>query len=396
MSAPFAAQFRAFLSVAAFEARHAFSQPRLLASLFLLPVMFSSLLAVFQTGYAGPIRMLWTAPDTGFTRAVRESLERTGVQLETADGRATSLIARDERDLWVRFPKDTAARLERGEPVKVSIVVTNNTSPRAFDGELELRAAIARWQAPQAARDAVLEAQPDASEATLADAERRTRTRLEDRVFAVEREYAQAERGVANLRATGATQTTPGMTLMFALLFGAQTGLALQRDRLSGTLARLFASPVGWPSVVAGKMLGNAIVLIVQLAAMVAFSSLVFHVRWGNYAVLAVPAIAFAIASSAFGGFCATVTQTPAQLNSLSTLAVTVSAALGGMWWPLEVVPDWMQTVARALPTFWAMDAFQNVMLRNAGLLAVLPHTLILLGFAALLTIVGSRIFRYE
>jgi ABC-type multidrug transport system permease subunit len=55
-----------------------------------------------------------------------------------------------------------------------------------------------------------------------------------------------------------------------------------------------------------------------------------------------------------------------------------------------------MQMVARALPTFWGMDALQNVMLRGADLISVLPHTLILIGFAALFMVIGSRVFRYE
>jgi ABC-2 type transport system permease protein len=108
------------------------------------------------------------------------------------------------------------------------------------------------------------------------------------------------------------------------------------------------------------------------------------------------PALTFALTASAFGSLTAAMTRTPAQLTAFSLLAVNLASALGGLWWPIDVTPPWMQVVARALPTFWGMDALQNVMLRGADLISVLPHTLILIGFAALFMVIGSRVFRYE
>jgi len=186
------------------------------------------------------------------------------------------------------------------------------------------------------------------------------------------------------------------MTLMFALLFGAQTGLALQRERTAGTLARLRAAPVSPFTLVAGKWLGNAAILVVQLAVMVAFSWLALSLGWGRLDALVLPGVAFALAASAFGAFCAAVTRTASQLSAFSILAVCVASALGGLWWPLETVPTWMEGLARLFPTYWGITALQDVILRGAGPAAVLPHTLILLGYAAVFLLVGSRAYRYD
>jgi ABC-2 type transport system permease protein len=207
---------------------------------------------------------------------------------------------------------------------------------------------------------------------------------------------AQVQRSSSLLEAGGSNQTAPGMTLMFALLFGAQTGLSFQRERTLGTLTRLFSAPTSSFVIVLGKLLGNTMLLLLQLAAMVVFSSLVLGVRWGNIAALVLPCIAFSLAAASFGAMAAAVTKTGAQLTALSVLSVNVLSAIGGLWWPLDVTPTWMQNVAQFLPTYWGMDALQDVILRGSGIVSVLPNTLILLGFALIFAAVGSRAFKYE
>jgi ABC-2 type transport system permease protein len=73
-----------------------------------------------------------------------------------------------------------------------------------------------------------------------------------------------------------------------------------------------------------------------------------------------------------------------------------VLSALGGLWWPLEVTPTWMQQISQFLPTYWGMQALQDVILRGSGVASVIPHTLILLGFALIFVTIGSRAFKYE
>jgi ABC-type multidrug transport system permease subunit len=73
-----------------------------------------------------------------------------------------------------------------------------------------------------------------------------------------------------------------------------------------------------------------------------------------------------------------------------------VMAALGGCWWPGEVMPPWMQTVALALPTAWAMKAFHALISFGYGVSEVLIPSLVLLGFGLLFTWLGSRYLRFE
>jgi ABC-2 type transport system permease protein len=71
-------------------------------------------------------------------------------------------------------------------------------------------------------------------------------------------------------------------------------------------------------------------------------------------------------------------------------------AALGGAWWPLEVTPQIYQTVVKILPTTWAMMAFNDIIVRGAGVADVLLNVAVLLGFALLFFVIGIWRFRYE
>ena len=386
---------RVMLSIAFSEARQTLMQPRLLLVLFFLPIIFSTLLGIFSGSNQAPVRMLWTAPNTPLANELKGILS-TKLTLEIADRRAQNLVARNERDIWVRLPEDFDTSIKAAKTVKLEI----STSPgnaRSADGAIALQSAMTRLLAPFAARFAVQTQNNSQNlEALQTDAAKRASGLLNDTLFEVSVEQIRANASSSTAEASGSSQTAPGMTLMFALLFGAQTGLALQRERSGGTLARLFAAPVGWGAVMFGKLLGNAFILVLQLFAMIAFSSLALGVQWGSISALLPPVLAFGFMASSFGGLTAALTRTSAQLTSFSTLAVTVTSALGGLWWPLDVTPVWMQTLAKILPTYWGMSALQDVILRGANFSSSLPSTFILIGFGFLFLLVGSRVFRYE
>jgi ABC-2 type transport system permease protein len=69
-------------------------------------------------------------------------------------------------------------------------------------------------------------------------------------------------------------------------------------------------------------------------------------------------------------------------------------ASIGGAWWPLEVVPSWMRTIAHIFPTAWAMDGFHAVATYGGGFREAALPIVVLLAMAAATITVGTRIFR--
>jgi ABC-2 type transport system permease protein len=102
---------------------------------------------------------------------------------------------------------------------------------------------------------------------------------------------------------------------------------------------------------------------------------------------LCVTALAFAVS---------TFLKTEQQANSVSLLLALTMAPLGGSWWPLDIVPEFMRVIGHLTPVAWAMDAFQTLIFEQGTLLTILPNMAILLGFTAVFFIIAVRRFRYE
>ncbi|MBK7895757.1 MAG: ABC transporter permease [Candidatus Promineifilaceae bacterium] len=195
----------------------------------------------------------------------------------------------------------------------------------------------------------------------------------------------------------GMNQSSPGMMAMFAT-FGMIGGAAvLIQERQSGTLRRLLVMPINKGSIIIGKMLGILLAGLLQMSLLIVVSAVAFDVPWGNSpAALVIMVLTFALAITSLGMMMAALTKTLAQANALGTVIVLSISALGGAWWPLEIVPDWMQTVGRISPMSWAMDGFQDIITRGLGVTAVLPEIGVLLAFTVVFLFVGIWRFRYE
>ena len=84
------------------------------------------------------------------------------------------------------------------------------------------------------------------------------------------------------------------------------------------------------------------------------------------------------------------------QIQSIGTFLVLISSFVGGAWFPSFLMPDWMQTIGYALPTFWATDGLAAMTWRGLPLSHALLPCLALLGMGGLAAIIGIRAYRRE
>lgn len=195
----------------------------------------------------------------------------------------------------------------------------------------------------------------------------------------------------------GAAQSSPGMAVMYVLFLTIGGGATLLAEREKGTLARLLVLPVRKADILGGHLLGIYLSALAQLTLMVLFGRFALGVNWGaSPAGLALMLLTYAFAATALGVLLAALARTAAQVGALSTLVGMSLGALGGCWWPIEIVPPWMQTLAHALPTYWAMQGFHDLISRGLDWPAVLPEAGALTAFGALFLAVALWRFRWE
>ena len=192
-----------------------------------------------------------------------------------------------------------------------------------------------------------------------------------------------------------ANVTVPGYLVMFVFMSAAFTALTLAMERESGTLERLATSGAGTLASVTGKFLGSVYRGVIQVVILGLFGTLIFGMTLGESpgATMAV-ALLMVLASSAFGVMLASIFKTVKSAPPAAVLVSLVAAPLGGSWWPLFILSDWMRSLALLTPHGWANTAFNRLMLFGGDFESVMFEMLALAGFAV--AFIGVAVWRFR
>ncbi len=187
----------------------------------------------------------------------------------------------------------------------------------------------------------------------------------------------------------------PGYLVMFVFFAAAQSASLIVRERQNHTLERLLASSVGRESILGGMFIGTAVKGLLQIVIFWTVGLLVFKMDMGvSPTAVVLLSILMTIMSAAFGLMLATLVKTERAAGSIGTLAALILAPLGGCWWPLFILPQWMQSLAKITPHGWANTGFNKLMLFGADFGDVIPEMLALVVFAVLFGIIATWRFR--
>jgi ABC-2 type transport system permease protein len=191
-------------------------------------------------------------------------------------------------------------------------------------------------------------------------------------------------------------QRVPGFALMFVLLavvFG--TSMSMHDERDWGTLARLLVAPGGFTRILLGKLGARFVVGVVQMLVLLAWGHWLFGVSLGSSPlamVLLTAASVFAVVAA--GMLVAGIAHSREQTLPLGLSVVMALSALGGLWWPQSMQPEWMTRIAPAVFTTWAMRGLNDLILRQRGLEAIVVPSIMLLLYGGTILAIGLRLFR--
>ena len=175
------------------------------------------------------------------------------------------------------------------------------------------------------------------------------------------------------------------------------SGMALLKERTSGTLERLLATPVKRSEIVYGYMLSYGLIAIIQTAVVVLAAIWLLDVEVvGNLFHVIIVNVVLALVALAFGILLSTLAKSEFQMMQFIPLVIMPQLFFSGII-PLSSMGDWAQMVGRFLPLTYSGDAMSQIILYGRGLGDVLPNIGVLLIFLVILTIlniVGLRRYR--
>jgi ABC-2 type transport system permease protein len=166
-------------------------------------------------------------------------------------------------------------------------------------------------------------------------------------------------------------------------------------ERKSGALQRLLTTTLRRWEVLAGHALAMLLVVLFQEVVLIGFGQLFMHVDYARQPLaIGLVSVALALWVVSLGMLIGALSKGEEQVIMWSLLAMFVFAAMGGAWFSLEFTSKTFSAIGHLTPTAWAMDGFQNVILRGLGVHSVLQPVGIILAYAA--ATFGLAVWRFK
>ena len=186
------------------------------------------------------------------------------------------------------------------------------------------------------------------------------------------------------------TKMTPILMGFFVFFFVFLiSGMALLKERTSGTLDRLLATPVKRSDIVFGYMLAYSLVAALQTFVIVLSTIWLLDLEvLGNIGDVIIVNIIFALVALSFGLLLSTLAKSEFQMMQFIPLVVTPQIFFSGII-PLDAMADWVQSLGKFLPLYYAGHALSKIILNGTSILQLGFDISILLIFLLVLTILN-------
>jgi ABC-2 type transport system permease protein len=181
---------------------------------------------------------------------------------------------------------------------------------------------------------------------------------------------------------------------MFFIIIPITGNLIMEKE--SGLATRLRVMPGNQLQALGAKISVYAMVGIVQFIILLVFAKLVFPffqlpmLELGpEKSALFMMALATTLAATGYSVLVGTVAKTRDQAAVFGMVSVIIFAAIGGIWVPVFMMPDLMQSASIISPLNWSLDGFYDILLRGGGIREIAGKFCALIGFFAVTLIVA-------
>jgi ABC-2 type transport system permease protein len=172
---------------------------------------------------------------------------------------------------------------------------------------------------------------------------------------------------------------------------------ALRQAQTTGTLEALMMTPVPVPLVIVGSAAWSYAYMTFRVLIYLLTGVLLLGVslRGANVAAALLILLLGIIAFASIGILAASVIMVIKRGDPVTALLGNLANLVGGVYYPIEVMPGWLQAVARLLPISYALHGMRLALLTGASWAELLPDLLALLVFCLLLFPLSLWVFRY-
>jgi len=335
------------------ELRQIFRDPTMLRIIFLMPLM-----QLFVLGYAVTFDVKNVALlmiDRDGASASRGLVDRFAhnehfVVKRIADpGKGIEgYLRRGEAVLAIVIPKHFGRSLETGKPTEVEILLDGQNSNTAGIALGYCNRILYRFASDRAAEG-------------LARSPRVTRAMR----------FIEPETRVwYNPELKSVYFMIPGIiSILLTIITMLLTGLAIVKERETGTLEQLLVTPLKPWQIIAGKTIPFAMLGIAEMALATTVGVLWFNIPIvGNVALLALLGLTFILATLGLGVLISTMAGTQQQALFITWFFLQMFILLSGLFYPIENMPRAVQMITVINPLRYFIAINREIFLKGGGL----------------------------
>lgn len=171
---------------------------------------------------------------------------------------------------------------------------------------------------------------------------------------------------------------------------------SIREGQVMGTLEIMLLSPTRLSAILLSSSLWSYLLTTLRVVVYLSLGVLVFGVSLGqaNFVSALVVMVLSIVSFSGIGILSAALVLVVKKGDPIAWLFGGASSLLAGVYYPISVLPDWLEPLSRFLPLTYALDAMRLAMLKGSSLYELRFDILALLGFTIVLTPLAFLVFR--
>jgi len=184
----------------------------------------------------------------------------------------------------------------------------------------------------------------------------------------------------------------PGVLAMTAMFSCALQTIMLVWEKNLGTIDRLLITPVRPSSIILGKTLAGCLTGVVQAILILIMAKLLFGIAIVNIYLVLLIIFLTSVTFTGIGVFVSGISRDISEAITYNQIILWPMIFLGGVFFPVEMIPAPIQYISQLLPLTYATDALRSIMIRQAPLtMKLVSDVLVLMLFAVTMFVLGSK-----
>jgi ABC-2 type transport system permease protein len=168
----------------------------------------------------------------------------------------------------------------------------------------------------------------------------------------------------------------PGILVILVTIIGMfLSGMNLVKEKEIGTTEQLNVTPIKKWQLIAGKLIPFWVIALFDLGFGLLIAKIFFNLPIeGNLLVIFAYAALYLVGILGAGLLISTFADTQQQVLFIGFFFMMVFVLMGGIFTPVQSMPEWAQIIDKFNPVCYFMDVVRMVLLKGSGFKDIVPH----------------------